>query len=289
MRILYHDDLDGRCAGFLVYDFLKKQGKPIELFAMDYGEPTPFAEGQTFWIVDFSVSTDDMKRLLEESPEVHWIDHHISSIEKYKDFQHGDWTRDTIYGDRQDGIAACELTWRHLYQQSLEPDFVRYIGDRDVWAWRYGEDTRHFCDGLLAYETHPKSSIWQELFNDYQYKRDNMEVGFNRHSAVMANGRIISQYKAIQDVAYVEKNGIFVTWEGYECYIVNGMYNSTPFEEAVPNADIWIAFRYMAGCYWSISLYSTKVNVKEIAVKHGGGGHIKAAGFQGKELPFLPK
>lgn len=288
MRILYHDDLDGKCAGFLVYDFLKKQGKVPELFPMNYGEPTPFDKGQSFWIVDFSVTPKDMRRLLDESPEVHWIDHHISAIEKYNGFQHGKWSEDKIYGRRQDGIAACELTWTHLHGQSRMPDFVRFIGDRDTWTWAYGKDTRNFCNGLLCYDTHPASQLWKDLVTDYECESANMEVGFSRHSAVRQKGMVISEYKAIQDVEYVNKNGIFVDWEGHECYIVNGMFSSEPFEKAVPNADIWITFRYMPGCYWNVGLYSKNVDVKEIAVKYGGGGHKGAAGFQPKELPFLP-
>jgi uncharacterized protein len=291
MRILYHDDLDGKCAGFLVYDSLVKGGTCPKLFPMNYGEPTPFAVGEPFWIVDFSVLVDDMKQLLDDSPEVHWIDHHKSSIETYANFQYGIWSGKSIYGLRQDGISACELTWRYLYQDKPVPDFVKYIGDRDVWAWTFGQETKHFCNGLLAYDTDPGSSIsvFKELMNDYEYEMKGVENAFSRHSSVMADGRVITAYKDRQDVEYVNKNGIFVEWEGYECYIVNGMYSSEPFEKAVPNAAVWIAFRYMPGCYWNVSLYSTKVNVREIAQKYGGGGHDKAAGFQCKELPFLLK
>ena len=290
MRILYHDDLDGKCAGFLVYEFLKKQGKLVELFPMNYGEPTPFAKGQSFWIVDFSVPVDDMKRLLDESTEVHWIDHHKSSIAKYKDFKHGEWTEDDIYGKRQDGIAACELTWEYLYQKSAMPDFVKYIGDRDVWAWKL-EYTKHFCNGILAYDTNPASQtcVFKELITDYECQMQNVEVNFSRHTAVIRDGWVVTTYKDIQDVEYVNKNGIFVNWEGHECYVVNGMFSSEPFEKAVPATDIWIAFRYMPGCYWNVSLYSKTVNVRLIAEKHGGGGHDQAAGFQCKELPFLPE
>ena len=41
------------------------------------------------------------------------------------------------------------------------------------------------------------------------------------------------------------------------------------------------------GDKWTVSLYSTSVDVSEIAKKYGGGGHKGASGFHCKELPFM--
>ena len=84
---------------------------------------------------------------------------------------------------------------------------------------------------------------------------------------------------------------------GHRCYAVNGGRGSEPFEAVVPEAEAWIAFRYMPGAgkrgWWTVSLYSDKIDVSEIAKQYEyngkrGGGHRGASGFQCAYPPFLP-
>lgn len=42
----------------------------------------------------------------------------------------------------------------------------------------------------------------------------------------------------------------------------------------------------VTGDLFKVSMYSEFVDVSEIAVKYGGGGHKGASGFQCTELPF---
>jgi nanoRNase/pAp phosphatase (c-di-AMP/oligoRNAs hydrolase) len=67
------------------------------------------------------------------------------------------------------------------------------------------------------------------------------------------------------------------------------MTNSQTFDSVwdPEKYDAMLTFGWRRG-QWTVSLYSVKqdVDVSEVAVKHGGGGHKGAAGFQCTELPF---
>ena len=85
----HHNDMDGKAAGFEVYNYLMNQGvKPnANMFIMrGYDEPyneNDFAN-KTVFIVDLSFTLSSIQKLFticEGAAEVFWIDHHKSSIE----------------------------------------------------------------------------------------------------------------------------------------------------------------------------------------------------------------
>jgi len=67
----------------------------------------------------------------------------------------------------------------------------------------------------------------------------------------------------------------------FECKRCNGTGYLEPY-------DLMITFVRQKDKLWNVSLYSTKPDVDcgAIAKSFGGGGHLGAAGFQRKELPF---
>ena len=79
--------------------------------------------------------------------------------------------------------------------------------------------------------------------------------------------------------------------DGLKCIAVNKLNTNSQLFDSVWNPeeyDAMLTFGYANG-QWTVSLYSDKddVNVGEVAKKHGGGGHVGAAGFQTDKLPFL--
>ncbi len=69
-----------------------------------------------------------------------------------------------------------------------------------------------------------------------------------------------------------------------------GMCNSQAF------ASVWDPEKHDAMCafarrpdgQWTLTLYTTKpgVDLGEFCKRHGGGGHVQAAGFQTPTCPF---
>lgn len=150
----YHkSDLDGVCSAAIVKRFVPD----CEFYGIDYGDEFPWdrvmptvgkrnpAEvggyPRKVYVVDFSLSPDDMERLAEASNLV-WIDHHKTAIESCEGIK--------IRGIRDVSLAACELCWTWFDQHNgavdnellhecavafsnRRPKAVRLLGTYDSW------------------------------------------------------------------------------------------------------------------------------------------------------------
>lgn len=274
MKCFYHDDLDGKAAAFVVarYEHLCTKPNPTEVVSMNYGKPFPLetvAAGERVWIVDFSIDPLEMIALLGRTRDVVWIDHHKTAIEKYAGFP------EEIAGIREDGTAGCVLAWRHCFPNEPLPRAIELIGDRDVWAWKYGQETANFCAGAQMMNTHPHSDFWRHMLSDsHQFVR------------VCDQGATVNAYRAQFYADMLKSIGFEADLDGYRCLCLNAArVGSESFGEGIKEYDICSSF-YHDGKQFTVSLYSEKIDVSEIAKAHGGGGHTGAAGFQCAELPY---
>jgi len=244
---------------------------------INYNKEFPFDEiekDETVYIVDFSIETSDMDKLLEITKDIHWIDHHKTSIEKYEGYDK------EIKGLRVDGEAGCVLSYKYMYGDSKEvPYFTRLIGDRDIWKFKYGETTRNFCMGLLCFDTSMPSDVFAELQYD-----------MNKVHEILKIGMIVKKFRDNQAKKYRETFGFEIEFEGYNCFAMNiGQAGSEYFGKKINEYDILISFVYDGSTgIWLLSLYTEnkEIDVSEIAKKYGGGGHKGAAGFTSKDFPF---
>lgn len=297
MICFHHNDADGRCAAFWVSlsagiqkDDLSYESKFIE---MDYSKAFPFEmihKDEQVYIVDFSISPEDMDRLLEITKNVTWIDHHVTAISKYKNYPYN------IRGVRYDGVAGCMLTYCYLHHMTDRgsgpidpfrmdmttdaPYFTKLIADWDVWKFEYGDDTRAFITAFNSEYSAPDSRLWDSLVRDEQ----------THYTKVMIErGEIMLQYRDGFMADYC-KLGFPVQFEGCNCFAINiGDANSEFFKSIANDGyDILMPFSFN-GSRWTVSLYANRdgIDVSEIAKKYGGGGHVKAAGFVCNHLPFL--
>ncbi len=84
MKIYYHNDLDGRCAGAIAYRATKTEGTKIELIELDYKDEIKVKEinlCERICIVDFSFKPEIMEKVLLLTKNVIWIDHHKTAFE----------------------------------------------------------------------------------------------------------------------------------------------------------------------------------------------------------------
>jgi len=288
MKCFYHNDSDGKCAGYWVKKYAdksyladKKGGASAEEFIpMDYRKPFPIETiqpGEKIYIVDYSIEPREMDELLKITSDVIWIDHHRTAIEKYANYPH------EIKGIRVDGVAACMLAYYYLFKMINKndseikpfdlavtknaPEFTKYIADWDVWAFEYGDDTKYFQTAFNAYDFSPQSDEWEWLH-------------FGGYDKLINEGKTMTKYRDGWAKSYCEAKGFETDFEGYKCFAVNlGLCNSEYFNSIDKSRyDILLPFTYN-GENWSYSLYSTTVDVSEIAKKYGGGGHKGASGF----------
>ena len=272
MKVFYHNDLDGKCAGHIVGEYHTyveiEEFTPKDFIEMNYGKEFPFdviSKGEKVYIVDYHIKPEEMERLLEITEDIVWVDHHITAINQYKNFPK------KIKGIRETGRSGCVLTQQYLYPGREVPQYILLVGDRDVWHWVFGKKTKRFTDGSECYDLHPLSKNW-DLASEL--------------SGFMEAGRFVGLYKAQRNKEYVEQFGYRTEFESHEAIVVNqGMVGSDVFDDIEDLPPLQIMY-VDAGDFFKISLRSTEVNVAALAQKYGGGGHFSAAGMECTKLPW---
>lgn len=292
MKVFYHSDNDGKCAGYWVKKLNElKDNYADEYIKINYGMDFPFdsiRKDEIVYIVDYSIPPEEMDKLLEITKNVIWIDHHKSAIEKYNGYDK------EIAGLRYDGIAGCMLTFCYLAfiacktndiftpdMVSKAPFFTKLIADYDVWTFEYGDQTRYFQKGFQLFDNEPTDDIWEELYND-EY---DMYVNGITLEDIISSGKAIVKYRKNMMAEYCKNKGFEAEFEGRKCFAINmAMISSDDFViDNIDDYDILIGFSY-DGDNWNYSLRSTKVDCAVLAMKYGGGGHKGAAGFSSPDF-----
>ena len=288
MKCFYHNDADGRCSAFWVRHFLGKILN-IEFISMDYLKSFPMNIIETdeeVYIVDYSIDPQILDLLmLLKTTNITWIDHHKTAIEKYQILPYVDQIR----GVRQDGVAACMLTYCYLRHMTTcgtgeikpfepwmtedAPMFTKLIADWDTWTMKYGDRTKLFITAFNAGDFDPYGKDWLDCPSLPTEKM----IQAGKHMVEFRDGWA-KDYLSL---------GFLTYFQGYKCFALNlGRCNSEYFKSLqLGTYDIYIAFVF-DGVQYSVSMYSKVVDVSEIAKKYGGGGHTGAAGFVCTNLPF---
>lgn len=229
---------------------------------------------------------------------VTWIDHHASSIANHPL---------SLRGYRIDGVAACRLAWQwftgkhndpwvHPSDWALpgkadfearavtEPVAVRLAGEYDVWD-RRDPAAQTFQYGLRSAEL--TEGDWRGLLLLPPAGRGVEEL--------LAKGELLQNYQQRDDARLVAC-GFLLDFEGLRFLALNTpRRSSTAFAARdVPETghEALLAF-YWNGRQWIVSLYHaqhrTDLDLSQIAVRYGGGGHRGACGFTAATLPWLAR
>jgi hypothetical protein len=298
MKCFYHrTDLDGICSAAIVH--LKHP--ECELIGIDYGEGFPWntiKPDDTVYMVDFSLqkpdgSFGDMDRLggiVAEKGKLIWIEHHKSALEAYEE-----WLHDTGYridGIQRIGLGACALVWEFLYPTEPLPYAVKLLAEYDVWD-HSDENCLPFQYGLKARWPKPTDPIWDKML----FTPASTSPDFGLVVRIIEEGRPVLKWKTEQREISTKVLCFETELDGLRLIAANhGPENSQFFD------SVWDPERHDAMCLfywapkknaWTVGLYAPEDIAKErdfdlgeIAQEHGGGGHLGAAGFQCKTLPF---
>lgn len=306
MKVFYHNDMDGIVSARIILNHLRAQKIPFkneDFIEMDYNKKFPLEEiekGEQVFIVDYSISPEEMYKLLTKTYRVVWIDHHKSAIEKYKDFEtpmeqsKPEWK---IPGLRADGIAGCVLTWWYIYGRQSDteeflkdypknikcrfrqeiPEYIKLVGDWDVWDHLYGLKTKSYA---VCFNARIKSPLDDLFFDKLKTEEDIDKFCEAGHQMI--------EYRDGWAETFMKRYGFETEIDGHRAFVANlGNGNSEFFGNLINCYDIVGTFCFNGETY-TCSLYSTKseVDCSVICAKRGGGGHKGAAGFVCKELPF---
>jgi oligoribonuclease NrnB/cAMP/cGMP phosphodiesterase (DHH superfamily) len=288
VTVIYHSkDFDGIFCREIAKKFLPKDTKFI---GWDYGDPIPNLDlNDDILMMDISILE------LMDFPNLTWIDHHISAIQKYPK---------NIKGIRIDGVAACRLAYAYftntiippkekfLNREVKEPLAVRLVGEFDVWDHR-GDGDLELQFGLSSQTT----LDWESLLNDSCISLEDMgdpHDASSKYVNFLINiGRSVMLYVDKSQANYANRAAFLIEWEGLKFLALNtSASNSRAFEAKDTQEtghDALMKFSF-DGEKWCFSLYQAKhkkdIDLSKIAVKHGGGGHAGACGFVCNELPF---
>lgn len=273
---IYHNrDLDGFASGAII----KLMYPSAEMFGYDYGQDFPQnIYGKHIIMADISIP---MKQMLDltvlNGNNLTWIDHHISAINDYNEFvvSNGNFCNAIL----QDGIAACEGTWNHLFPDKKMPLAIKLLGEYDTWRnndkERWNNEILPFQYGM-RFRCNSVDSFPKQLLEDDKLI-----------DTIISEGKIILMYQSQIDTLLCKNSSFELEFNGLRAICLNGGSNSGSFISVYDENkhDIMIPFRYSRN-KWVISLYTTKDNIdcSVIAKTYGGGGHKKAAGFQVKDI-----
>ena len=280
MKCFYHSaDLDGKCSGAIV----RHEFPDCEMIGINYGQPFPWDRiepGELIFMVDFSLPIADMKRL-NELACLTWIDHHKTALEEA--------ARESFTARNHKleiGRAGCELTWEYLHATLQEiPRAVFLLGRYDVWRHHEHPGALEFQYGMRMHDCSPENKMLWDILLD-------AETDILLVDQIIDTGETLLEYERRQNDIYITALGFDVEWEGLRFIAVNkGLVSSLLF------ASVWDPGKYdaMLSFYrnrhgsWTVSVYTDTAGIDASAIckRHGGGGHVGAAGFQCDELPFL--
>lgn len=307
MKCFYHFDQDGIVSGFYVRKACEQRGldfKPEDFRKINYGMEFPFCDiGQDefVFIVDYNIEPEEMWQLLSITKNVFWIDHHQSTIEKYKDF------KCEVKGIRITGvgISGANLTWLYfkylctanweqlgkptpirvrllLYKYKKEmPKLAEYTAMWDTFSWdkKSEEYVKAFHYAFESYDFDAMNYLLDKLNGDMGLCEAERLADY-----MIEDGLGIKDYLDSTAKQYLRAYGFETTFEGHKVYAINRALINSDFFESIDASkyDMFIGFSFN-GSIWEYQLRSAeqdKVNVYELAVKYGGGGHPNAAGFR---------
>lgn len=310
MKCFYHVDQDGIVSGFYVRKACEQRGlsfEPEDFRKINYGMKFPFhdiKQDEFVFIVDYSIEPEEMWQLLSITKNVFWIDHHQSTIETYKDFK-CDVKGIRITGE---GISGANLTWLYFkymcdedweqieradekYVMSLlrefsknTPQLAKYTALWDTFSWskKSEEYVKAFHYAFESYDFDALSPLLNTLNGD-----EGIYEAVKFIDDMIKDGLSIIEYLAANAEQYLRAYGFETTFERYKVYAINRALINSDFFESIDGSkyDMFIGFSFN-GNMWEYQLRSAeqdKVNVCELAVKYGGGGHPNAAGFRSEK------
>lgn len=295
MKCFYHTDMDGKCAGAIVHKYYVRElnlddVEACQFIPINYKDEFPFDQiipGELVVIVDFSLQKPgEWEKLFAITDNVIWIDHHKTAIEAFPEH-----LRPLLKGGIQEiGDAGCVLAWKYFYPGAGIPRIVELLGDYDIWAFKFGQDTNALQTGIRLYETDPEHDNWIKWLDTQYYNIELDGQGYLQDGMIkmLQEGYLCLKYRDMTWAGQIKAWSFFVDFEGYRAVCCNaGSVSSQLFDSVKDPFDLMMPFVF-DGKQWTVSIYTKNkdIDVSEIAKRYGGGGHRGAAGFQCKELPF---
>ncbi len=265
--VIYHANCtDGFGAAYAAWKCL---GNKAQYFAAKHGDAPPDVAGKNVAILDFSYDNATTKEMIKVADNLIVIDHHKSAVVELHDISNA------VFDMNHSGAM---LAWKYFHPGKDAPKFIEYIEDRDLWKW----ELPYSKEFSAAFDMVPFDFEEFETFEDDSVFDD----------AVKRGSYILAYSKTV--IKKVCENAVERNYDGKKVLVVNASHWMSEIGSHLsPNCDfamIWF-YDHEANCTKvSMRSFHDYIDVSEIAKKHGGGGHKKAAGFilpQGRHIEDL--
>jgi len=262
---IYHKGcLDGFGAAWVVREACKRQKKTdIEFYAAAYQEAPPNVENKDVIIVDFSYKRHLMDSLIEQANGVLILDHHKSAENDLT----GIFEHEKVSGCFDMKHSGVMLAWNHFFFGETPPPVLQNIQDRDLWVFKL-ETTKAVCAALYSYDQ--DFEVWDDLINN--------------HDLLVSEGQGLLRQKSRSVNSLIKSCAHEIEFEGHKVLAANmpHMFASDAGNIMAIDCAFSITYYYDKEGHCNCSLRSAinGVDVSEIALRYGGGGHKHAAGFR---------
>lgn len=266
---IYHDPCpDGFTAAWAVW---RRYGDDVQYIGAKYGDPLPDVDGKRVLLVDFSYKREQMLTLAVRAASVTVLDHHLSAE---KDFG------DLLLDGSVDGVfdmtkSGARLAWEWAHPDEDVPMLVQFVEDRDLWRFKL-TGTEEFCEWLNTVE---------RSFDQWNSVRTFTKNPDGLNQAIRTGKILVDKFNREAD-AIMKSTLQWLEIDGHKVPVCNApyMYASRIGNELVKKENAPFAATFFINPdgdkLFSLRSLDSKVNVSEVAVKFGGGGHRNASGFK---------
>jgi uncharacterized protein len=270
--VIYHgsDCPDGFAAALAAWTFFEGQA---EFRAQDHGEvkvaqdinKLPPLAGRAVYILDFSFDREVMAVIDAQAARLVVLDHHLSAQQALDGFV---CRCGGVHFDLKK--SGARLAWEFFQPDVPLPDLVKFVEDRDLWAWRFPQSAGF----LAALDMEPQDfARWTQIarFNETEL------------TTFMARGQAMDEKftKLAHDIADSARAVVFNGQTGLMVNapsVFHSLIGNILSEKTQTFALMWTVNK--AGAV-KVGLRSQRnFDCIPLANSMGGGGHAQASAFK---------
>lgn len=289
--VLYHGSCsDGFGTAFIVWYYYKylygmDRVKMINFIPCYYLKDNQLSNnfiekilGKNVLMCDFSYKYDQLLQIISSSKSFMILDHHKTAEEDLKQIPE-------CYKIFDMNRSGCGITWDFFYANLPIPKFLAYIQDRDIWAKKLSETSLFVA---YFYEQDFDFDLWEKYLDEEMVKEAiNKGTIWLEYQNVLIDKIIKKTSYIIQEINNKYAIVLYCNCPKLKSDIGNKVFNKFPFGDF---SCIWDYNLFRDQSYYSLVSTNDRMDVSQIALKFGGGGHRNASGivFAGKVgcLPF---
>lgn len=260
--VIYHG---GNCPdGFgSAYAAYARFGDAAQYHPALHSDPPPDCAGREVYLLDFAYKRETMAKMCELATRVVVLDHHVSAMKDLAGLERKHANLELAFDMNRSGAV---ISWQHFHDAPL-PLLLAYVQDRDLWRFEL-PDSRDISAAIMSF---PQTfERWGEWATSDAAVR-----------ALAAEGRAINRYRE-QEIAYYVGRAVMGEIAGFRVPVVNAPLSlmSELLNELAAGQPFAAGYSDKGGKRsWSLRSRPEGVNVAEVAIRFGGGGHARAAGF----------